>query len=63
VSWILDYILQGPEGEKIASRIDHTIAKLPGLAWFNRLSLSRAKSLMQKTNQEAPAGLAAQVLN
>jgi hypothetical protein len=31
VDWILKYMLQGAEGEKVARRIDETIAKLPGL--------------------------------
>ena len=30
VNWILSYVLQGSEGEKVAQRIDETIAKLPG---------------------------------
>jgi hypothetical protein len=47
VDWILNYILRGPEGEKVAGRIDETVAKLPGLEWFDRLSLSREKSLQR----------------
>jgi hypothetical protein len=48
VNWILNYILKGAEGEKVARRIDETIAKLPGLGWFDRLSASRDESLKRK---------------
>lgn len=51
VNWILGYVLQGSEGEKISRRIDETIAKLPGLEWFDRLTLSRAESLAQVSKQ------------
>jgi hypothetical protein len=54
VNWILGYVLQGSEGEKIARRIDETIAKLPGLEWFDRLTRSRAESLAQAQNQRLP---------
>jgi hypothetical protein len=56
VNWILNYILKGSEGEKIARRIDETIAKLPGLGWFKQLSLSRAHSLKLSGDQGAPVG-------
>jgi hypothetical protein len=59
VHWILNYILRGSEGEKVACRIDETIAKLPGLGWFNRLSLSRAQSLKHLGDEEAPAAAVA----
>jgi rubrerythrin len=45
VSWILSFILGNPEGAEIARRIDTTIAKLPGLEWFDRLSSSRDEAL------------------
>lgn len=45
VEWILSFILGDPEGEQIAKRIDSTIAKLPGLEWFERLSASREEAL------------------
>jgi hypothetical protein len=48
-------MLQGAEGEKVARRIDETIAKLPGLGWFNGLTLNRAKSLEKKEHDNAPA--------
>lgn len=51
VNWILRYVLQGLEGEKVAHRIDETIAKLPGLEWFDRLTLSRAESMTQVSKQ------------
>jgi hypothetical protein len=45
VSWILSFILGDPEGAEIAGRIDATIAKLPGLEWFDRLTSSRNEAL------------------
>ncbi len=45
VSWILSFILGNPEGAEIARRIDTTIAKLPGLEWFDRMSSSRDEAL------------------
>jgi len=45
VSWILSFILGDPEGAEIAGRIDATIAKLPGLEWFDRLMSSRNEAL------------------
>jgi hypothetical protein len=45
VSWILAFILGDPEGEQIGRRIDATIAKLPGLEWFDCLSRSRNEAL------------------
>jgi hypothetical protein len=59
VNWILNYVLQGSEGEKIAQRIDQTIAKLPGLGWFDRLSLSREKSRKRLNADQAPSGAVA----
>ncbi|HKI27743.1 MAG TPA: acyl-ACP desaturase [Candidatus Sulfotelmatobacter sp.] len=47
VSWILSFVLGDPEGAEIASRIDTTIAKLPGLEWFDRLSRSRNEALRE----------------
>ena len=45
VSWILSFILGDPQGAEIARRIDTTIAKLPGLEWFQRLRESREEAL------------------
>ena len=45
VDWILSFLLGDPEGAEIATRIDQTIAKLPGLEWFDRLSKSRNQAL------------------
>jgi hypothetical protein len=56
VNWILSYVLNGAEEGKIARRIDETIAKLPGLGWFNRLSASRKESLKRTAKHEAPSG-------
>lgn len=47
VSWILSFILGDPEGAEIARRIDATIAKLPGLGWFDRLQLGREEALQE----------------
>jgi hypothetical protein len=45
VDWILSFILGDPQGADIARRIDATIAQLPGLHWFDRLSRSREEAL------------------
>jgi hypothetical protein len=55
VNWILNYILQGPEGEKVAGRIDETIAKLPGLAWF-RSPLAEPREKLEAFPSRAGAG-------
>lgn len=47
VDWILSFILGDPQGADTARRIDATIAKLPGLHWFDRLSRSREEALLQ----------------
>jgi len=39
----------------IARRIDATIAKLPGLHWFDRLSCSREEALLQVNRTSTPA--------
>jgi hypothetical protein len=53
VNWILKYILNGEEGAVVARRIDETIAKLPGFAWFQRLSESREESLRSLSEEDA----------
>ncbi len=50
VDWILSFILGDPEGAVIARRIDATIAKLPGMGWFDRLSRSREHALLRPRN-------------
>ena len=57
VSWILSFILGDPEGEHIARRIDETIAKLPGLEWFDRLSQSRDEALEEAGRRVQPGNL------
>jgi rubrerythrin len=58
VDWILSFILGDPQGADIARRIDETIGKLPGLAWFDRLSRSREEAMRQVTaTAAATAGL------
>jgi hypothetical protein len=49
VKWILSFLLGDPEGAELALRIDRTIAKLPGLAWFDCLSRSRDEALQELT--------------
>ncbi|HUK46424.1 MAG TPA: acyl-ACP desaturase [Terriglobales bacterium] len=53
VDWILSFILGDPMGAAIAARIDQTIAKLPGLGWFDRLSRSREESLRKMARDSA----------
>jgi hypothetical protein len=45
VDWMNRFILGDSRGGEVAARIDATIAKLPGLAWFDRLTRSREESL------------------
>ncbi len=45
VSFISRFVLGDAAGATVVDRIDKTIRKLPGLAWFDRLSLTRAQSL------------------
>ncbi len=42
--WILRYVLGGAEGAEVAARIDQTIARLPGLAWFRGLTDHRERA-------------------
>jgi len=39
------YILSDSRGIEVAARIDATISKLPGLAWFDKLTLSREENM------------------
>jgi rubrerythrin len=54
VSWILSFILGDPDGAEIASRIDTTISKLPGMEWFDRLSRSRDEALRDHKEWNSP---------
>lgn len=56
VSWILSFILGDPEGALIAHRIDQTIAKLPGLGWFARLTESREEALNEIAKEQDREG-------
>ncbi len=51
VEWIGRHILGDAQGEQVAARIDATIAKLPGMEWFEGLRRTRAASL------QSPAAL------
>jgi hypothetical protein len=51
VNWILSFILGDPDGSEIAQRIDSTIARLPGLDWFQRLTDSREEALRLLHNE------------
>jgi hypothetical protein len=52
VSWILSFILGDPQGAEIARRIDASIARLPGLEWFDRLERSRDEALLDLKKSE-----------
>jgi rubrerythrin len=54
VDWILNYILADASGAQVARRIDATIAKLPGMEWFNRMTRSREASLAQSRASRRP---------
>jgi hypothetical protein len=45
VDWMNRFILGDARGEIVAARIDATIGKLPGLAWFDRITQSRKDSI------------------
>jgi hypothetical protein len=45
VDWMNHFVLGDTRGEQIAARIDATMAKLPGLEWFDRMTLSRRDSI------------------
>jgi hypothetical protein len=53
VEWILSFILGDPQGAEIARRIDETIAKLPGMEWFDRLSVSREDAIARRDKSAA----------
>jgi Fatty acid desaturase len=57
VEWIGHYILGDASGEAVAARIDHTIAKLPGMSWFRGLTATR-ETTIRNHSQEVPAILA-----
>ena len=57
VEWVGRYILGDAPGAEVAARIDHTIARLPGMAWFRGLSVTREASL-QDRRQAAPVVIA-----
>jgi hypothetical protein len=54
VEWILNYVLADAGGAQIARRIDASIAKLPGMEWFDRLTRSREESLKQPGGSGRP---------
>jgi len=59
VSFISRFVLGDERGATVASRIDSTIARLPGMAWFNRLTLTRAASFIEPASAGSalePAG-------
>ena len=59
VEWIGNYILGDASGATVAARIDHTIAKLPGMKWFQGLSATREAS--QARHQTAAPAVVARV--
>jgi hypothetical protein len=54
VDWVLGFILGDARGAEVARRIDATIAKLPGMGWFDRLSRNREESLERLGEQALP---------
>src|SRR5580704_11056176 len=63
VDWILSFILGDSQGAEIAHRIDATIAKLPGLVWFDRLSRSREEAMLEVNRRsEVTTGILARQL-
>ena len=58
VDWILNYMLSDAAGLQVARRIDQTIAKLPGMEWFDRMERSREECLRRlgRTRGTAPVG-------
>ena len=57
VQWIAKFVLGDTPGAAVASRIDATIGKLPGLEWFDGLSRTRLESLAaSKMSSQAFAG-------
>ncbi|MCI0354100.1 MAG: acyl-ACP desaturase [Acidobacteria bacterium] len=47
VDWMMRYILGDAPGAEIARRIDATIARLPGLDWFDGISRNREAALVR----------------
>ena len=63
VEWIGRYILGDVKGGEIASRIDATIGKLPGMSWFDGLRRTREDALRNGSVDREPlqtAGATAQ---
>ena len=54
VSFISRFVLGDNPGASVAARIDATIAKLPGLGWFDRLTLTRAACLPGSSSMTPP---------
>lgn len=59
VDWVVGYILGDDEGAQVAERIDATIAKLPGMQWFDGLRRSRRESLERLRKAGSGLGLEA----
>ena len=51
VEWMNRFILGDSRSREIAARLDATITRLPGLAWFDRLTRSREESLARIADQ------------
>ena len=48
VDWMVHFVFGDVPGAGVARRIDSTIGRLPGLAWFNLLTEERALSLWER---------------
>ena len=59
VDWMNRFILGDSRGAHVAARIDAMIGKLPGLAWFDRLTRSRQQSLARVGLSEATLSVVA----
>jgi hypothetical protein len=42
VNWMIRFVFGDPSGAEVARRIDSTIGRLPGLSWFDLLTVSRS---------------------
>jgi rubrerythrin len=43
VDWMIHFVFGTPDGSTVADRIDSTMSRLPGLAWFKLLSETAAR--------------------
>jgi hypothetical protein len=63
VAFISRFVLGDSAGTMVAGRIDSTIAKLPGMGWFDRLRLTREAALSPANRPGAGLGRSAVLAN